>query len=83
MPPYLLLSALIGAVYGTLFHLWRGKTLPDLPIYFLTGVIGFGLGQVFGELVGLNISLIGPIHIVEASLVSWGSLLLIFWLKIK
>ena len=82
MPPYLLLSFLIGAIYGTLFHLWRGKTLRDLPIYFFTGVIGFGLGQALGNLIGLTIVLIGPVHIAEATIVSWTGLFLIHWLKI-
>ena len=83
MPPYLLLSALIGASYGTLFHLWRGKSLSDLPVYLLTGVIGFGLGQALGDLIGMNIALIGSIHIIEATIVSWLSLFLMYWLKIK
>jgi hypothetical protein len=83
MPPHILLSLLIGAIYGTFFHLWRGKSLIDLPIYLLTGVIGFVLGQAFGDIIGFNIALIGPIHILEATAVSWLSLFLIYWLKIK
>ncbi|MBN1994843.1 MAG: hypothetical protein JW953_19250 [Anaerolineae bacterium] len=83
MPPYFLLSALIGAIYGTLFHLWRGKTALDLPVYLLTGVIGFGLGQILGDVLGVDLLLLGPIHVVEATLVGWGCLFLIYWLKIK
>lgn len=83
MPPFLLFSALIGAIYGTVFHLWRGKSLPDLPIYLLTGVIGFGFGQALGDLIGLDTLMIGAIHTLEATMVSWGSLFLIYWLKIK
>lgn len=82
MPPYILLSLLLGATYGTLFHLWRGKTVRDLVIYFLTGIIGFGLGQGVGNLLGLELFLIGPLHVVEATIVSWISLFVIQWLKI-
>jgi uncharacterized membrane protein YfcA len=81
MPPYLLLSSLVGAICGTLFHLWRGKNLRDLFIYCFTGVIGFGLGQALGNLIGLDMILIGPVHIVEATIVSWITLFLIHWLK--
>lgn len=83
MPPYILLATLIGAIYGTLFHLWRGRSPIDLPIYLLTGVIGFALGQALGDLIGIDIALIGTIHILEATLASWLSLFLIYWLKIK
>ncbi len=81
MPPYLLLSILLGAVYGTLFHLWRGKTLRDFAIYFLTGIIGFVLGQILGDMLGLDIFLVGSIHVVEATVASWACLFLIRWLK--
>lgn len=81
MPPYLLLSVLLGATYGVLFHLWWGKTMRDLAIYFLSGIIGFGVGQAFGVLLDLNIFLLGPIHLVEATIASWGGLFLIRWLK--
>lgn len=82
MPPYLLLSFLLGGIYGALFHFWQGKTIRDLVIYFLTGIIGFGLGQALGNLLELNIFLIGPLHIVEATFVSWLSLFIMKWLKV-
>lgn len=81
MPPYVLLSFLLGGVYGTLFHVWRGKTFREFIIYFLTGIIGFGAGQLAGHLLGLEFFLLGPIHIVLATIVSWISLFLIRWLK--
>ena len=83
MPPYILLAFLLGATYGTLFHLWRGKRARDLIIYFLTGIIGFGLGQALGNLLGLNFLMLGPLHIVEATFVSLISLFAIEWLRIK
>jgi hypothetical protein len=82
MPPYILLSLLLGATYGTLFHLWRGQSIRDLIIYFLMGIIGFGLGQGLGNLMGVNLLLIGPLHIIEATVASWVSLFAIQWLKI-
>lgn len=82
MPPYLLLAILLGAVYGVLFHLWRGKTFRDLATFLGIGVVGFALGQGVGILLGFDQWLIGPLHVVEASLLSWGSLFLVQWLKI-
>ena len=83
MPPYILLSLLLGGIYGTLFHLWRGKSIRDLIIYFLAGIIGFGLGQWLANLLDFNFMLVGPVHIVEATIVSWLSLFVIQWLRIK
>ena len=82
MLPYLLLSFLLGGIYGALFHFWQGKTIRDLVIYFLTGIIGCGLGQALGNLLELNIFLIGSLHIVEATFVSWLSLFMMKWLKV-
>lgn len=82
MPPYILLSIILGATYGTVFHLWRGKNLRDLVIYFLTGIIGFGLGQGMGNLMGFSLWLIGPMRIIEATIASWVSLFIIQWLKV-
>ena len=82
MPPYVLLSILLGGTYGALFHLWRGKNLRDLVIYVLAGIIGFALGQGLGNLLGFTVFLIGPLHIVEATIVSWVSLFVVQWLKI-
>ncbi|HMR63158.1 MAG TPA: hypothetical protein PKE64_04015 [Anaerolineae bacterium] len=82
MPPYLLLAVLLGAVYGVLFHLWRGKSFRDLATFLGIGVVGFALGQGVGILLGFDQWLIGPLHVVEASLLSWGSLFLVQWLKI-
>jgi uncharacterized membrane protein YeaQ/YmgE (transglycosylase-associated protein family) len=82
MPPYLLLSLILGGIYGTIFHLWRGKSVKDLVIYLITGIIGFIIGQALGNLLGLKIFLIGPLHIIEATVISWISLFVAQWLKI-
>lgn len=82
MPPNVLLSIVLGATFGTLFHLWRGKSLRDLIIYFLTGIIGFGLGQGFGNLMGFSFLLVGTLHIIEATIACWAGLFVIQWLKI-
>ena len=81
MPPYLLLSVLLGATFGALFHLWRGQTMRDLVIYLLTGIIGFLAGQVGGDALGFGVFMVGSIHLVEATITSWVSLFFIRWFK--
>jgi hypothetical protein len=82
MPPSLLLSSLIASVYAALFHLWRGRSFRELPLYLGAAVAGFGLGQLAGDLIGLDALMIGPLHVVEASLASWGLLFIARWLKL-
>jgi len=81
MSPYVMLAVLIGAVYGAIFHIWRGKRLKDLVYYVVAGVLGFGLGQTIGAVLGWRLFLIGPLHIIEGSMVGWLALFLARWLK--
>jgi hypothetical protein len=64
-----------------LFHLWKGKTAKDLLIYLAAGLVGFGLGQLAGNTLGLGIFMIGQVHVVEASLMCWFILFIANWLK--
>ncbi len=81
MPPHILLALFLGTIYGTVFHVWRGKTLRDFLIYLLSGIIGVLLGQVLGEGLSLTNLTIGQFYIIEASVLSILCLILIHWLK--
>jgi hypothetical protein len=82
MSPALLLSALIAGIYGALFHVWRGRTFRELPLYLVASGLGFGLGQLAGNAIGLDVFMLGSLHIIEASLGSWGVLFVARWLKV-
>lgn len=82
MPPALLLSALIAGIYAALFHLWRGRAFRELPLYLIASGLGFALGQLAGNAIGLDFFLVGAIHIIEASLGSWVLLFVARWLKV-
>jgi hypothetical protein len=82
MPPHLLLSIMLGAVYGTLFFLWRGQGLKDLVIYLIAAALGLIAGQAVGNLLGFTLFQIGPIHPLEATAGSWLFLMTARWLKI-
>jgi len=81
MSPYFVLAVLIGLIYGAIFHLWRGKRVKDIVYYSGAGVVGFGLGQTLGVMLGRQVFSVGPLHIIEASLASWLVLFLARWLK--
>jgi hypothetical protein len=79
--PALVLSIIMASAYGTLFHVWKGETAQDLLIYLAAGLVGFGLGQLVGNTLGLGIFMIGQVHVVEASLICWLILFIAKWLK--
>jgi hypothetical protein len=82
MSPYLLLLILIGSAFGAAFHAWQGKTSKDIFYYIVAGIFGFGLGQILANLFGWQLALIGPLHIIEASLSCWLILFLARWLRV-
>ena len=81
MSPYILLSVLIGGIYGTLFHVWQGKNLKDSLFYLVAAMLGFWFGQMGADFYGLTSFMIGPLHLLEASLGSWLVLLIARWLR--
>ena len=82
MSPYFLLSILLGGVYGAAFHTWQGKSLKDIVYYLFAGIIGFGMGQAIASFFDWELFLIGPLHIVEASICCWLVLFIARWLRV-
>ncbi len=82
IPPSLILAMSVAGVYAVLYNLWRGGALRDLPFYLVAAWVGFGLGQFAGWLVGLDWLMIGPLHILEGTLLSWSLLILVNWLRL-
>jgi len=81
LSPPLILSLIIASAYAAFFNLWQGGSARDLLIYLLACWLGFAIGELVGDFVGLDILMIGEIHILEGT---FGSLLLLFlskWLK--
>ena len=82
MSPYTLFAILIGGAYGAAFHIWKGKNVADILYYCTAGIIGFTLGQFLANFFGWTLLLVGPIHILEASVTAWVALFLARWLRV-
>lgn len=76
LPPSLILSTVLAVLLGTLWFAWRGRTLADWIIDVLAALLGFGLGQLVGWLLGMGLPTIGEVRVVEGSLFA----LLALWL---
>lgn len=68
LPPSLILSTLLAVLLGTLWFVWRGRTLRDWIIDLLAALLGFGLGQLVGWLLGLGLPTMGQVRVVEGVL---------------
>jgi hypothetical protein len=80
--PSLIFSVLLASLYGAVFHFIWGKNWRDLGVYWVVAVVGFGLGQVLFDLLGLSLYVIGQVRVVEATAVSWCCLFVARWLNV-
>jgi hypothetical protein len=71
MPPTLLLSTLLSLLWATLWFAWRGGGWRDWLIDVLVALLGFGVGQVLGEALGLPLPAIGGVQVVEGTAVAF------------
>lgn len=79
-PPFVL-SVLLSTALATLFNLWQGGNPRDLAVYLVAGWLGFAVGERLGDWLGLNLLMIGQVHVAEASLTCALLLFVARWLK--
>lgn len=82
MSPPVALSLVVASLYGGLFHLIWGQSWGEFLLYWITAIVGFGLGHAIGNVIRLNILMVGQVHLLEASLVCWVALFVAKWLKV-
>jgi uncharacterized membrane protein YjjP (DUF1212 family) len=79
-PPFVL-SALVSTALAALFNLWQGGSARDLVLYLIAGWLGFTVGELLGDWIGLDVFMIGEVHVIEACLTCGLLLFLARWLK--
>jgi hypothetical protein len=83
LSPAIVLSAILSAMYGCAFHLWVGHTLQELVLYLVASGLGFALGQIMGERIGLEWLMLGQVRLLETAGGSFALLLLARWLRVR
>ncbi len=78
--PAFLFFSLVGILYGTLFHLWRGGNAGRLLLYVLLGWSGFWVGHFLGGYLRWTFWHFGAVNFGMATLISLVSLALGYWL---
>jgi hypothetical protein len=79
--PDILFGIVLGAIYGSAFHFWKGGSLGKLLVYIVISWMGFWIGHLIGSRIGWSFWSIGTINTGMATL---GSLIFLFvgeWLS--
>lgn len=58
---------ILATLFGAVFHLIMGGDARRLALFLLAGWIGFGLGQLVGAVLSINILNIGTLRIFSAA----------------
>lgn len=66
--PTLLLAFALATAYGAGFHFWQGGGARRLALFLLSGWLGFGLGHLLGNLLGLHWVAVGTLNLLTATL---------------
>jgi len=78
--PTLLLAFTLATLYGAGFHVWQGGGARRLALYLLAGWLGFGLGHLLGNLLKIQLVMIGALNVITATLGSVIALFAARWL---
>lgn len=79
--PSIVFGFILATLYGSTFHLFAGGDARRLALFLLGGWLGFSFGQIMGEILGIQIYVIGAIHVFSASVVAFLSLLIVWFLS--
>ena len=64
----------LGTAYALAFHLWKGRNMAHLLLFWLVSILGFGLGFLVSTLWSAHPLMLGGIPVLEATV---GSLVLL------
>jgi hypothetical protein len=80
--PVFLLGSALASLWAALFHVFLGKRLSDLVLFWFAGIMGFFLGQFAADLVGLRLLMLGQVHVVEATAACLLAMAIARWLRV-
>ena len=78
LSPTLVVFFGLGTTYALLFHLWSGRNLQHLLLFWLVSMLGFGLGYLLATLLPAHPVTLGGIPVIEASV---GALVLLLFAR--
>ena len=76
LSPTVLLGTLLVTGYASIFHLWTGRSLRELPQFLVVAGVGFVLGHWVSETLQWETLRIGQLSFLEGTLASILALIL-------
>ncbi len=80
--PAVVFGFLVSTFLGAAFHLWRGGGLGRLLLYLVLAWVGFWLGHLAGEGLGITFGSIGPLRFGMAVIGGLATLGVGYWLSL-
>ena len=77
MSPSVILSLLLGSIYGLLCHAFIGRHWRQLPLYWAAGLLGFFAGYAAAVAGGSELVQLGTVPLIEATAGSGLALVLV------
>ncbi len=76
----IVLALLLSTAYAAVFHFLVGGPLRRLLLYAFASWLGFTMGHLVGQALGISWLKLGPLYLLSASIGSWLALIGSWWL---
>jgi hypothetical protein len=80
--PAFIIGVVISSLYGVAFHLWRGGGFWRLILYIILAWVGFWIGNIFGNWLGVTFFRLGPLQLGTATIGAALTLGIGYWLSL-
>jgi hypothetical protein len=77
----IVLGFLLATIYGAAFHLFVGGPPRRIILYVIASWVGFTIGHIVGDLLSVDILLLGAVQLLTASVGAWIALILSWFLE--
>ncbi|MBN1401852.1 MAG: hypothetical protein JXA74_13500 [Anaerolineae bacterium] len=80
--PIFLLGSAFATLWASLFHLLLGRGWTDLVRFWFIALVGFAIGQLMAQVIGLPWPTLGQVRVIEATVVCWVAMFVAHWVKV-
>lgn len=69
--PAIIFGFILSTLFGVVFHLFLGGGFGRLVLFIILAWVGFWIGQMFGNITGISLIDIGPLHLGMGTISCW------------
>ncbi len=68
LSPAIALGAVLSTTYAAVFHFWLKGDISNLRRYLVAAWLGFAVGHILGDVLGIHWLQIGQLNVVSATI---------------